>query len=67
VIGAVCGVAGAVAAARVMQALLVDVAATDPRVLSSAFLVMVAVAGIAAFVPARRAAAVDPLTVLRHE
>jgi putative ABC transport system permease protein len=67
VVGGVCGVAAAFAVARLMQSLLVDVAATDPRVLASAFIVMVAAAAAAAFVPARRAAAVDPLTVLRHE
>jgi len=67
VVGATCGVAAAVVVARLMQSLLVDVAATDLRILSSAFLVMIAAAAAAAFVPARRAAAVDPLTVLRHE
>jgi predicted permease len=67
VVGGLCGVAGAFAVARLVQSLLVDVAATDPRVLASAFAAMVAAAAAAAFVPARRAAGVDPLTVLRHE
>jgi predicted permease len=67
VVGAACGIAAAMAASRLMQALLVDMAATDPRILLSAFVVMVTTAGVAAVVPARRAAAVDPLTVLRHE
>jgi predicted permease len=67
VVGGLCGIAGTFAVARLMQSLLVDVAATDVKTLAAAFAATVAAAAVAAFVPARRAAAVDPLTVLRHE
>jgi predicted permease len=64
-IGAALGIAAALAAARVLQSLLVGVAATDARVLAIGAAVMLAVAGLAALLPARRAAAVDPIVVLR--
>jgi len=66
-IGGVCGVALALAVGRLLQSVLVDVAATDTRVLASAAGVMLLAALGAGVIPARRAAAVDPLTVLRHE
>jgi ABC-type lipoprotein release transport system permease subunit len=46
---------------------VIDVSATDPRILASAAVVMMAVAALAAFLPARRASAVDPIEVLRQE
>ena len=64
-IGAVLGIAAALAAGHVLQSLLVGVAATDARVLAIGAAVMLAVAGVAALLPARRAAAVDPIVVLR--
>lgn len=64
-IGAALGVAAALAAARLMQGLLVGVAASDPRVLATVAAVMLAVACAAAWLPARRASAVDPIVVLR--
>ena len=50
-----------------MQGLLVEAAAWDARLLAVAGAIMVATAAIAAFVPARRASAVDPIVVLRNE
>ncbi len=52
---------------RSWQALLFDVSATDPWLLSIAAVLLVAVSAAASLVPARRAARVDPLTVLRGE
>jgi putative ABC transport system permease protein len=61
------GLVAALALSRLASSLHVDVTATDPAVygLTSAFLMIVALT--AGFVPARRAARVDPMVVLRHE
>jgi predicted permease len=66
-IGAVIGVAASIAAARLAQGLVVDATAWDPRLLAGAGAVMLAVAALAAFIPARRAAAIDPIVVLRND
>jgi ABC-type antimicrobial peptide transport system permease subunit len=66
-LGAGIGVAAALALTRLMQGLLVGVAASDPRVLGVGAFVMLAAAGAAAFLPARRASSVDPIVVLRNE
>jgi len=65
--GAVIGVAAAVAAARLMRGLLAGVAPTDPLIVLAGAIVMLVVAAVAAWLPARRASAVDPVTVLRAE
>jgi len=64
-IGAAVGLVAAVVASRLMQGLIVGVAASDPGVLLRGVAVMIAVACVAAWVPARRAGAVDPIVVLR--
>jgi ABC-type lipoprotein release transport system permease subunit len=55
------------AASRAVQAMLYDVAPTDPLVLVSTVGILVVIALIAAWIPARRAAMVDPLVALRAE
>ncbi len=60
------GVSAAVAG-RLTRPLLVGVAPFDPVTLLLAALALVAVAGLAAWLPARRAALVDPAAVLRQE
>ncbi len=65
--GVTLGLAGAVAAARVLQSLLFGVRATDPLTFGAAALVLLAVALLACWIPARRAARVDPLVALRCE
>jgi ABC-type antimicrobial peptide transport system permease subunit len=67
VLGVLLGLAGALAATRLMRALLFEVSATDPWILSGAAALLLAVAVAAAYVPARRAAGVDPLTALRAD
>jgi ABC-type lipoprotein release transport system permease subunit len=50
-----------------MRTVIVDVTPWDPRILAAVTVVMLAVACLAAFLPARRASAVDPIVVLRQE
>ncbi|HTL46392.1 MAG TPA: ABC transporter permease [Vicinamibacterales bacterium] len=61
------GLLGAFAFTRLLQSLLFGVRATDPFTFTAVALFLAAVALLAAFAPARRAAHVDPLVVLRSE
>ena len=65
--GIVVGLVASFFIARLISSRLFGVAATDPLTMFSASLLLVLVAGVAAMVPARRAAAVDPLIALRSE
>jgi hypothetical protein len=65
-IGTVLGVAGALAAGRVIQHLLIRTSPHDPIVLTAVAAFIALVAMIAAVVPAHRAAQVDPMIALRH-
>jgi ABC-type antimicrobial peptide transport system permease subunit len=66
-IGVVAGVASAVAAGRLVESLLFGLTPTDAPTMAVAVAVMIVVAGFAAYLPARRAARVDPLVALRYE
>jgi putative ABC transport system permease protein len=66
VAGLVLGLAGSWWAARFIAALLFEVQARDPATLAGTAAVLVAVGVLAAWVPARRAARLDPATVLRE-
>ena len=61
------GLAVAIAGTRVLRALLFEVSPTDPTVLITVSLVLMAIATVASLGPARRAARVDPIEVLRAE
>jgi predicted permease len=67
VAGLLIGLAAALWAARLIASLLFGLAATDPLTIALAALLLVAVAVLAGWLPARRAARVDPLLALRHE
>ncbi|HKE06038.1 MAG TPA: FtsX-like permease family protein, partial [Blastocatellia bacterium] len=66
-VGVALGLAAALALTRVMKNLLFEVSATDPATLALVSLLLVGVAFIASYIPARRATKVDPLTSLRCE
>jgi ABC-type antimicrobial peptide transport system permease subunit len=66
-IGVVIGLAGALVLTRVMSSLLFAVTERDPVTFVVVAALLIAVAFIACFVPARRATKVDPLLALRYE
>ena len=65
--GILVGIVAAVALTRVMASLLVGVTATDPATFAVIAVGFAAVAALAAWIPARRAAALDPQAALRDE
>ena len=65
--GTVIGLAGAFVLTRAMRTLLFEVTATDPLTYVSVIGLLVVVALLASYIPARRAAKVDPLVALRYE
>ena len=65
-IGVVAGVAGALLLTRAMTKLLVNVAPTDPVTYASMIVLFFVIAAFACWIPARRAALVDPNVALRE-
>jgi predicted permease len=66
-VGVAIGVAGGLALARLVAGLLYGVAATNVATFAAAAVLLVLTGLLAAYVPARRAAAVDPMVALRQE
>jgi predicted permease len=66
-VGAVVGVLVALPVARLAAGLLYGVSATDPRTYASITLLLMGVAMLACYVPARRATRIDPLVALRQD
>jgi putative ABC transport system permease protein len=66
-VGIVLGVAASLGVSRLLQNLLFDVKPTNPATYLAASLVFTLVALLACYIPARRAAKVDPLVALRYE
>jgi putative ABC transport system permease protein len=63
----VVGILGAAAVTRLMGSLLFGVGPTDPLTFSLMAAILLAVALVASYIPARRAARVDPMVALRNE
>jgi len=66
-IGFVAGLAGALAATRVIGSLLYQVEPNDPATFASVSLLLLGVVLLAAYLPARRATRIDPITALRSQ
>jgi predicted permease len=66
-LAAAAGTTCALMLGRVMRSLVYDISPSDPATLALGVLVIVAVAALASYVPARRATKVDPTVALRYE
>jgi ABC-type antimicrobial peptide transport system permease subunit len=64
-VGLALGLVGALALTRLLASLLFSVSPTDPVTFGAAALVVVLTTVLASWVPARRAAGVDPVSVLK--
>lgn len=66
-LGAALGFLASFATTRYLEGMLFGLPPTDPLTFVVAIATMVAVTTLAAYLPARRASLVDPMTALRHE
>jgi putative ABC transport system permease protein len=66
-ISAVVGLAGGIAVGRAMTSLLYDVRPAEPLVYASTCAIVIAVGMLASFLPALRAAHLDPVVALKYE
>jgi ABC-type antimicrobial peptide transport system permease subunit len=66
-VGILLGIAGSLALTRVLANMLYEIKPTDPLTFFTVSLLLVAIGLLACWLPARRAAQVDPMVALRHE
>jgi predicted permease len=66
-IGIAIGLPAALFSSRLMEGLLFELKPTDPLTITLATLLLLSIASLAGYLPARRATRVDPLIALRHE
>jgi predicted permease len=66
-VGVALGLAGAAAVSRVLSSVLYEISPFDPLSFSAAALLLLGVAMLANYIPARRAARVDPVIALRYQ
>ena len=65
--GVAVGLVAALASTRLMASLLFEVSAHDPVTFAVVALALIGVSGVATYVPARRAAGIDPVRALRQD
>jgi len=65
--GAVAGIAAVVASSKLIESLLYGVRPNDPGTIVASVAALAAVCASAAWLPARRASRLDPMTALREE
>jgi len=61
------GIVGALLISRALQSILFDISPYDPMTLVGVVLTLIVIAGLAGYLPARRAAKIDPVIALRQE
>ena len=66
-IGTALGLAGSLLLTRTMRSLLFGVSPNDPLTVAVVALLLIVIAALASYIPARRATRVDPMVALRHE
>jgi ABC-type antimicrobial peptide transport system permease subunit len=66
-IGTAIGLAGSFALTRTMRSLLFEVSPNDPLTIAGVAVLLVLIAALASYIPARRATRVDPTIALRYE
>jgi ABC-type antimicrobial peptide transport system permease subunit len=66
-VGVAAGIPATVAATRLIKGQLFGVSATDPSTIVTAVVLVAAVTVLSGYLPARRAAKVDPMVALRYE